>query len=320
MSHELAIYAAAPEERWRYAQALADASLLPEAYRRQPSNVLLALESGSALNVAPMVAIQEIHVIKGKPSPSAQLMAALVRRAGHRLRITGDATHARCEIVRADDPEFTFVSEWTMQRAQAAGLTTEMWKKYPANMLKARAISECCRDACPDVVVGFGYTPEEMGDETDTAGAEVIVERGDTQTDTGSATQAESPSASGGAGSIPADASDPVSDNGIEDAVVVDETTGEVGGGEAPASPASRYTGPTDPALTRRYGKPHEKAGNAARTRLIVEMERAGIPKDDRDANLAWCSERVGRELESRSDLTAAEVGYLIDVLRPGAT
>ena len=119
---DIAIYNASPEERWRYSQALADASLLPDAYRRQPANVLLALESGAALNVAPM------------------LMAALVRRAGHRLRITGDATHAVCEIVRHDDPEFTFRSEWTMQRAAAAGLTTDMWKKYPANMLKARAI------------------------------------------------------------------------------------------------------------------------------------------------------------------------------------
>lgn len=307
---DIAIYNAPPEERWRYSQALADASLLPEAYRRQPSNVLLALESGSALNVAPMVAIQEIHVIKGKPSPSAQLMAALVRRAGHRLRITGDATQARCEIVRADDPEFTFVSEWTMQRAQAAGLTTEMWKKYPANMLKARAISECCRDACPDVVVGFGYTPEELGDTTDTAGAEVTIERGDTQTDAGSVPEPTATESTSG----------PASDDGIEDAVVVEEIPGAGEAGEGSPAPVSRYTGPDDPALTRRYGNPRDTAGKAAITRLVLAMADAGIPKDDRDANLAWCVERIGRDIETRNDLTAAEVGYLLDVLRPGAT
>ena len=172
MSSDIAIYNASVDERLRYAENLAKASLLPDDYKRQPANVLLALESGYALNVAPMVAIQEIHVIKGKPSPSAQLQAALVRRAGHKLRVGGDAKHAWCEIVRADDPEFTFRTDWDLDRARAAGLlSNQMWTKYPANMLKARAISECARDACPDVIVGFGYTPEELGDETDDAGA-----------------------------------------------------------------------------------------------------------------------------------------------------
>lgn len=309
--NEIAIYQAAPEERWRYAQALADATLLPEAYRRQPSNVLLALESGAALNVAPMVAIQEIHVIKGKPSPSAQLMAALVRRAGHRLRVTGDATQARCEIVRSDDPEFTFVSEWTMARAQAAGLlTSDTWKKYPSNMLKARAISECCRDACPDVVVGFGYTPEELGDADDTAGA-VTVERADeTSGEVGHATDSSSAQAAGD--TSPASAASPEPD--IEDAVVVDETTGEVVEGEASASPVSRYTGPDDPALTRRYNNPSAAAGKAAVTRLVIAMKQGGV-HEDRDSVIAWCSEHVGRAVESRNELTAAEVGYLLSLL-----
>lgn len=172
MSTDVAIYSASVPDRMRYASALAEASLLPDAYRRQPANVLLALESGAALGVAPMVAIQEIHVIKGKPTLSAQLQSALVRRAGHRLRVTGDATRAVCEITRADDPDFTFRSEWTMERAREAGLlSNDTWKKYPQNMLKARAISECARDACPDVIVGFGYTAEELGDETDVADA-----------------------------------------------------------------------------------------------------------------------------------------------------
>lgn len=308
---DIAIYNASPEERWRYSQALADASLLPDAYRRQPANVLLALESGAALNVAPMVAIQEIHVIKGKPSPSAQLMAALVRRAGHRLRITGDATHAVCEIVRHDDPEFTFRSEWTMQRAAAAGLTTDMWKKYPANMLKARAISECCRDACPDVVVGFGYTPEELGDPTDAAGA-VVVERADTEADTGSASQAESPSELGGAGSIPADSPDPVSD--IEDAVVVDETTGEVTAGEGVASPVPQM-GDNRPFLNNADGPPTQ-----AQTRMMFALLKGDDGKArPREEALAIIATIVGRDVESSSELSKRDVSAVIDALNKAA-
>jgi hypothetical protein len=83
------------------------------------------------------------------------------------LRVTGDDTQAVAEIVRADDPEFVFRSEWTIARAQQAGLTGKgTWKQYPAAMLKARAITEAARDACPEALAGVAYTPEELGDES----------------------------------------------------------------------------------------------------------------------------------------------------------
>lgn len=151
-------------ERMKYAQALAAADLLPAAYRRKPANVLLAMEYGHALGLDTVTAIQSVHVIEGKPTASAQLIGGLVRRAGHRLRVTGDDTRAIAEIVRRDDPDFTFRSEWTIARAQAAGLTGKgPWKSYPAAMLKARAITEVARDACPEALAGVAYTAEELG-------------------------------------------------------------------------------------------------------------------------------------------------------------
>lgn len=150
--------------RMNYAQALAASSLLPASYRRQPANVLVAIEYGNALGLAPMVAIQTIHVVDGKPTASAQLIGSLVRRAGHRLRVTGDKTHAIAEIVRNDDPDYTFRAEWTVDRAAAANLLGKgVWKQYPDAMLKARAITEVARDACPEVLAGVAYTPEELG-------------------------------------------------------------------------------------------------------------------------------------------------------------
>lgn len=167
MSSDVAIYSASVPDRMRYAEALSGASLLPAAYRGKPANVLLALEYGAALGIAPMVAIQGIHVIEGKPSASSGLIGALVRKAGHRMRVTGDDRAARCEITRVDDPDFTFVAEWSMSRAQAAGLTSkQVWKNYPAAMLKARAITECARDACPEALSGVQYTAEELGDDS----------------------------------------------------------------------------------------------------------------------------------------------------------
>ncbi len=147
-----------------YARKLSASDLLPKSYQGKPQNVLLAVEFGRSLGLDPITAINMTHVVQGKPTASAQLVGALVRRAGHKLRVKGDKTTATCKIVRADDPEFTFEATWTMQDAKDAGLLSNpVWKTYPKAMLKARAITECARDACPEVLAGISHTAEEIG-------------------------------------------------------------------------------------------------------------------------------------------------------------
>src|SRR5690606_6570483 len=151
-------------DRMDYARALAASGLLPDAYRGQPANVLLAIEYGQALGIPTMTAIQGIHVIKGKPTLSADLMAAKVRAAGHRLRVrVEDGPAAVAELTRSDDSDYTFVCRWAMDRARNAGLVGKAnWSNFPAAMLKARAISEVIREGASEVLPGAIYTPEEM--------------------------------------------------------------------------------------------------------------------------------------------------------------
>ena len=53
---------------------------------------------------------------------------------------------------------------WTIEMAKSAGLTAnDTWRKYPRQMLTARAISEGIRTVLPAVVTGI-YTPEEVAD------------------------------------------------------------------------------------------------------------------------------------------------------------
>lgn len=150
------------------AKTLAVSTLLPRQYQQNPGNLMYAIEYAEALDVPAMTAITGIHVIDGKPSASAQLIAGLVRRAGHKLRVTFDRASmtARAVVVRTDDPDFEFVSEWTLDRAKAAGLTGKgVWKSYPDAMLKARAITEVARDAASEALFGIIYTAEELGAE-----------------------------------------------------------------------------------------------------------------------------------------------------------
>jgi hypothetical protein len=185
MTTEIALHRATMPEKISYAEHLAHAGLLPDVYRRQPANVLYAIEYGETIGIGTMAAITGVHIIKGKPSASASLIGALVRRAGHRLRVTGNDCHAVAVVIRADDPDFEYRSEWTLERAVTAKLCTlkdgrpyardtkgepTAWEKYPAAMLKARAITEVARDACEEVLFGLHYTPEELGAQVDAEG------------------------------------------------------------------------------------------------------------------------------------------------------
>lgn len=147
-----------------WAKTMAVASLLPREYQGNPGNLLYAIEYADSLGIDRINAITSIHVINGKPSASADLIASLVRRAGHKLRITGDETEAVAQIVRSDDPDFTFEARWDVKKAQAAGLWGKgNWKNYPGAMLRARAITEVARSGASDALYGVIYTPEELG-------------------------------------------------------------------------------------------------------------------------------------------------------------
>ena len=159
-------------QRMKYAQAMAASGLIPAQYRDKPANMLYAIEYGNMLGIHPLAAVTGVHVIEGKPTASSALMSALVRRAGHRLRVScrtvGGVLTATASIIRSDDQDFEFVSEWTMTRATKAGLAGKaVWKNYPEAMLKSRAISEVAREACEEALCGVHYTPEELNAEVD---------------------------------------------------------------------------------------------------------------------------------------------------------
>ena len=156
---------AAVQARIAYAKSLAASSLLPDAYRQQPANVLLAIEYGQSLGIKPIAALNGINVIKGKPTMSADLMASVVRKAGHKLRILQEGMSVRAQLVRADDPEFTYEVVWDEARARRAQLWGQRgpWSLYPEQMLRSRAVTEVCRQGASDCLYGVIYSPEEIG-------------------------------------------------------------------------------------------------------------------------------------------------------------
>lgn len=267
---------AALNDKIRYAQALSGSNLLPKQYREQPANLLFALEYADALGVAPINAITSIHVIEGKPSASADLIASLVRRAGHRLRVSGDDTFAEATILRADDPDYPFTVRWDMAKARQAGLTGKgVWKAYPSAMLRSRAITEVARMAAPDALFGVIYTPEELGAEVDASGDVV-----------------QSVSTPGRQMSAPV--SDRSGMSRLRTAVQVEEPAAPV----APDAPVDVVDGELI-------------ATPAQRTAVIAALAADGVP-EDKASILASLSERVGREVSGTGDLTADEAEQIL--------
>ena len=74
-------------DQMAYAQTLAQGSLVPQSYRGNPANILVAMGLGQSMGLSPAESLYRINVIQGKPTASAELIAAQVRKAGHKLRI-----------------------------------------------------------------------------------------------------------------------------------------------------------------------------------------------------------------------------------------
>lgn len=154
-------------EQMDYARAVSTASMLPDNYRGKPADILLAVGLGQSMGLSPAESLYRISVIKGKPTASAELIAANVRKAGHKLRVVTDEAGSRVKatIIRADDPDFAFEVVRDLAWAKAMGLADQPnYKKQPLTMLQWRAISAVARLACPEALYGVSHTPDELSD------------------------------------------------------------------------------------------------------------------------------------------------------------
>lgn len=164
-------------DRLQHAQAVAQSSLIPDGYRNQPANILWAMDLADALNIPFPQVMQTMVVMRGRMTMSADLMAAVVRRAGHKLRVREQGMAVTAALIRQDDPDYEFTATWDEAKARQAGLWGQRgpWTQYPAQMLRSRAITEVCRQGASDALAGTVYSPDELeltGGDANTAGAE----------------------------------------------------------------------------------------------------------------------------------------------------
>ncbi|MFC4518582.1 recombinase RecT [Cupriavidus pinatubonensis] len=155
------------EEALKFADVLADSSIVPKDFMGKPGNVLVAIQWGMELGLKPLQAMQNIAVINGRPALWGDAVIALVRASAlceyvHES-LSEDGSTAFCQVKRRGEEEQ--VRSFSMADAKQAGLAGKQgpWSQYPKRMLQMRARAFALRDVFPDVLKGMPIA-EEIGD------------------------------------------------------------------------------------------------------------------------------------------------------------
>lgn len=155
------------------AQALSQSTIVPKDYQGNQANAMVAIEIANRLQTSPLMVMQNLYVIQGRPSWSAQFLIASVNGSGkYDMELQYDEKNDKngkpysCQCWTMKDGRKVTGPVIDMEMAKAEGWTTKSmskWKTMPQIMLRYRAASFFARMNCPEMTLGF-YTKEEVVD------------------------------------------------------------------------------------------------------------------------------------------------------------
>jgi hypothetical protein len=159
-------------ELMTFSDRIAKSEMIPPAYRNKPNDVMVAVQMGYELGLAPLQALQNIACINGKPSIYGDAALAIVKGAHVcediiekeiGTQAAGDAWGFECFAKRRGKAMVQV--RFTVGDAKKAGLWGKQgpWTTYPKRMLQMRARGFALRDAFPDILKGI-ITAEEAAD------------------------------------------------------------------------------------------------------------------------------------------------------------
>ncbi|MEI6490074.1 MAG: hypothetical protein WCP52_13975 [Bacteroidota bacterium] len=139
---------------------------------KSAAQAMVKIIAGQEIGIPPFASMSGIHIIQGKPTIGAGLIASSIKGSGkYDFRVV-DHSEKICSIEFFQGKESLGISTFTIDDAKKAG--TKNIDKFPKNMLFARAISNGVKFYTPDVFSGPVYTPEEMEQVTIDAPVEVL--------------------------------------------------------------------------------------------------------------------------------------------------
>lgn len=158
------------DNAWRAAQTLAQSELVPKAYQGRPADCMVALDYAQQLDVSPLLVMQNVYVVHGRPSVSATFGLTMANQRGPfkgaiRFRTEGEGeTLAVTAYAYFADTGEEVSARVSMEMARAEGWTSNAkYRSMPEQMLCYRAAMFLIRRTCPEVLLGF-QSVEEIED------------------------------------------------------------------------------------------------------------------------------------------------------------
>jgi hypothetical protein len=145
-------------ELMNLAKAFAESGMFSDT--KSAAQAIVKIQAGQEIGIPPFAAMTGIHIIQGKPTIGAGLIASRLKGSGKYDYRVVEASEKVCSIDFYQGNTKIGNSTFTIEDAKKA--LTKNIDKFPKNMLFARAISNGVKWYCPDIFSGPVYVPEEM--------------------------------------------------------------------------------------------------------------------------------------------------------------
>ena len=156
----------------RQAKSLCESNLVPISYRGQKGlpNCLVALEMSKRMNLSPLTVMQNLNIIHGRPTWSAQFISSQIMGCGrfenfdYLVKGEGETHEVQCIAKRIADQKLIKGTAVSMKMARLEGWTkNSKYTSMPELMLRNRAATFFGRQYIPDLLLGV-QTSEEVVD------------------------------------------------------------------------------------------------------------------------------------------------------------
>ena len=158
----------------RVAKCFAMSTLVPKDYQNNLPNCVIALNMASRMGADPLMVIQNLHIVHGRPGWSAQFLIATFNKCGRfsaiRYEFTGqegtDSWGCRAKATELATGEVltgTTVTIAMAKKEQWFQKNGSKWQTMPEQMLMYRAASWFVRAYAPEIAMGL-HTAEELRD------------------------------------------------------------------------------------------------------------------------------------------------------------
>lgn len=156
----------------RQAKSLCESNLVPISYQGQKGlpNCLVALEMSKRMNLSPLTVMQNLNIIHGRPTWSAQFISSQIMGCGrfenfdYLVKGEGETLEVQCIAKRIADNKIVKGTSVSMKMARLEGWTKNpKYTSMPELMLRNRAATFFGRQYIPDLLLGV-QTSEEVVD------------------------------------------------------------------------------------------------------------------------------------------------------------